>query len=250
MGGFDPQSHRVGDGMINADKFHRHRAEFHDAARFHHVHGHLARQTMLLELGFHQRQRQPGAVQGKIHLLEQIGQSADMVLMPVSEHDALDAVLVLLHIGEVGQHNVHTQHIVVRESHAAVDQESVVAVFKEGDVLADFVETAQRRQLDRGDGGLFRPPAVGAGRFFLLRPGGGGFAACLSGSGRLPGGRLGKGGGCGGSRLIPFPALLRTPGTPRPLFLIRRSAAVFGSARSRSRCILLVFRCHKKVPPF
>ncbi len=57
-----------------------------------------------------------------------------MVLVSVGEKDAPDLVLVFDEVGEVGDHHVHTVHVVVREAHACVHHDDVAAVLIGGHV--------------------------------------------------------------------------------------------------------------------
>ena len=161
---------------------------------------------MLLELGIHQGQGQLGAVDRQVDLLEQVGQGADMVLVAVGDDHAFDAILILLHIGEVGQDDVHAQHFVIGERHAAVDEEGVVPVFEQGDVLADFVQAAQEGQAHRGGRGLLLPGIPAAGGLGRRR------------------GAVGVGIGQGQHRLVRGLAAARRPfwGARRLGFLLRR----------------------------
>ena len=66
-----------------------------------------------------------------------------MVLVSVGDEDAPDAVLVFQQVGEVRDDHVDAVHIVVGEAHAGIHHDHVAAVFINGHVLADLVETAQ-----------------------------------------------------------------------------------------------------------
>ncbi len=73
-----------------------------------------------------------------------------MVLVPVGDENALELVLVLEHVGVVGQHEVDAGLVVVREHQARVDEQHVVAVLDRRHVLADAVEATQRDDLEGG----------------------------------------------------------------------------------------------------
>ena len=70
-----------------------------------------------------------------------------MVLVPVGDEHAADAVLVLDKIAHVGDDAVDAVHVVAGERHAAVDHDDLAAVFIGGHVLADLVETAKGNDL-------------------------------------------------------------------------------------------------------
>ena len=66
-----------------------------------------------------------------------------MILMAMGDEDGPDAVPVLDQVGEIGYDHVDTVHVVVREAHAHVHQDDVVAVLVDGEVFADLIETAK-----------------------------------------------------------------------------------------------------------
>ena len=85
------------------------------------------------------------------------GTRADVVLVAVGEHDALDVVETVPDRGEVRQDQVDAGLLLLGEEHAAVDDQQAAAVLEDGHVAADLTETAERgdaqaalRQLRRG----------------------------------------------------------------------------------------------------
>ena len=106
-----------------------------------------AQQVVLFQLVLDEADGQPGSVDGHVDLLEQVGQRADVVLMAMGDDHALDPVLVLHQIGEIGDDQVHAVHIAVREHQAAVHHHQVVLAFINGDVLAHLAQAAQRHYL-------------------------------------------------------------------------------------------------------
>ena len=113
------------------------------------VERHLALQPVLAQLGVDQRQGQPGAVHRHVDLLEQVGQRAHVVLVAVGEDDAQHAVLVLHDVGEVGQHQIDAEHLVVGEHEAGVDDENGVAVLQDHHVLADGPQSPEGYDFER-----------------------------------------------------------------------------------------------------
>ena len=73
--------------------------------------------------------------------------------MAVRDHDAAQLVLVLQHIGVIGQHQVDAGLRVVGEHEARVDEHHVLAALEHRHVLADTVKAAQGDDLERR--GLF-----------------------------------------------------------------------------------------------
>ena len=85
-----------------------------------------------------------GAVDGHIHLLENIGNGPDMVLMAMGDEQAPQPGSVLDEIGDVGDDAVDAVHIIAGEGHSAVHHDDLAAVFVNGHILADLIETAER----------------------------------------------------------------------------------------------------------
>ena len=83
------------------------------------------RKAVLLELVLDKTNRQLGGVDRHIEFFEQVRQTADVVLVTVGDEQALDAVPVLEHVGEVRDDQIDTEHIGIREHKAAVNEDHV-----------------------------------------------------------------------------------------------------------------------------
>ena len=77
-------------------------------------------------------------------VLDQIGQAADVVLVAVREHDALDLVGVFVDVRKVRRDQIDARRLVCREHSAAIDDEDVVAILDRGHVLAYLPHSAQK----------------------------------------------------------------------------------------------------------
>ncbi len=106
---------------------------------------------MFLEFVLDEADGQPGGVDRHVEFFEQVRQAADVVLVSVGDEQALDAVLVLQHVGEVRDDQIDAEHIGIREDEAAVDEDHIALALIQGNVLADFTQTAQRADV-HGDG--------------------------------------------------------------------------------------------------
>ena len=95
-----------------------------------------------------QSQRQRCAVDRDIHFLEQIRHCADMVFVSVGDDHAADLFAAALEVREIRQHHVDAVHLIVRKTHAAVDDDHLIAVLERGHVFADLVEPAERDDLE------------------------------------------------------------------------------------------------------
>ena len=98
---------------------------------------------MLVELRLDQPERQlrPDHLVA-VDLAQEVRQPADVVLVPVREHDRVDAAVA--EVADVRQDEVDAEVLVAREGQPGVDDHDVVAVLVDGHVLADLAEAAER----------------------------------------------------------------------------------------------------------
>ena len=103
----------------------------------------VAHHAPLFQLVLDQGHGQLGAVNRHVDLLQYIGKGADMILMSMSDHKALNFVDVIFQIGDVRDHQIDSQHVVARERQSAVHHNDRVLVLKGGDVHSDLLQTAK-----------------------------------------------------------------------------------------------------------
>ena len=142
--GMDGEGHRVGDGVVHMDELHLELAGANGLPGLHHMELGAAQEPVLLELELDEPGGEAGAVDGQVHLLEHIGDGADVVLVTVGDEHAPQPPVVLHKIAHIGDHAVDAVHIIAGEGHAAVHHDDLAAVLIGGHVLADLVETAKR----------------------------------------------------------------------------------------------------------
>ena len=70
-----------------------------------------------------------------------------MILVAVGYKEAAQLGYVLFNIRGIGYDQIHAQHILLREYRAAVHDDHVVLVLVYRHILADFIHTAQRYNL-------------------------------------------------------------------------------------------------------
>ena len=121
----------------------------------------LVQDAVLFELAADQPNGEGGAVHRGLDLLEQEGQGADVVLVPVGEENAPDLAGIFLQIGEIGDNEIHAGQVVIREGGAAVHDDDILLRFKNGQVLADLAQSAQGDDLQWGTAGTVRLFAAG-----------------------------------------------------------------------------------------
>ena len=140
----DGESHAVRDGVVDVDELHAELAGLDGHAAFHRDDLRRLQQAVFFKLQTDEARRQARAVDGDVHLLEDIRHRADVILVSVRDEKAADAVLVLDKIAHIGDHAVDAVHIVAGKGHAAVNYDDLAAVFVNGHILADLIETAKR----------------------------------------------------------------------------------------------------------
>ena len=67
-----------------------------------------------------------------------------MILVSVCQNKSLDLLCIADQVRDVIDNEVYAEHIVIGESKSAINDEYIVAVFKDGQVFSDFTQTAER----------------------------------------------------------------------------------------------------------
>ena len=140
----DEDAERAGDRVRHREEVERDAAEVHVAAVLDLAE--LGRADAELgEFALDEAERQLAREDGDlaVEVLKQVREGAGVVLMAVRDDDAAELVLVLEHVGVVGEHQVDTGLGVIGEHEAGVDQDHVVPALEDGHVLADAVESTQ-----------------------------------------------------------------------------------------------------------
>ena len=100
---------------------------------------------VLAQLGRDQGEGEPRPDQRDVAAQpQQVGDGADVVLVPVGEDDGVDVVEPVLDDPEVGQDQVDAGLLGLGEQHAAVDDQQPAVELEHGHVAADLAEAAQR----------------------------------------------------------------------------------------------------------
>ena len=100
---------------------------------------------MLVELRLDEREREPRRDHERdAHLAHEVRQRADVILVPVREHDRAHHLLPLAEVREVRQDEVDAEMLVAREREPGVDDDDRAVRLVDGHVLADLAEAAER----------------------------------------------------------------------------------------------------------
>ena len=138
----DSESECVGYGMVDMDSLNGKTAEGYHVAGLDDVKSGGIEQSVLTQLPLNESDGELRAVDGHIENLEKIRQTADMILMSVGYDYSAYPVRVALDIGEIGKHEIDSEHILIRERKSAIDKEHILAVFKQCHILAHFIQAA------------------------------------------------------------------------------------------------------------
>ena len=103
----------------------------------------LVGQLVLLQLQLDQAVGHGGTMDGTVDLTHGVGNGANVVLVAVGDKEAPQLPLVFHQIGKIRDHQVHAVHVLLGEAHAAVHHDHILAVFQDGDVFTDLIQTAQ-----------------------------------------------------------------------------------------------------------
>ena len=102
----------------------------------------LIEDAVLLELAADEPDGKGGGVHRGLDLLEQEGQGADVVLVPVGDEDAANLGRVFLQIGEIRDDQIDTGQVIIREGGAAIHNKDILLGLKDSQVLADLAQAA------------------------------------------------------------------------------------------------------------
>ncbi len=122
----DRQRHAVHQRVRHVDRQDRERPNRKAASRHNLDQVRIVKQTMLFELPFEQRERELRAINRHIQLGEYPGQSANVILVTVREHDRSDLVAVLRQVADVRNDNVDAEQLFFGKHEAGIDDNDVV----------------------------------------------------------------------------------------------------------------------------
>ncbi len=141
----DRQRHAVRHAVRHADELDLERPDRDGLAR---LHRHQPPARLGIELRLEKRQRQRRAVHRPVHVRQHVGHGADVVLVPVRQHEGLHTPRVLLQVREVRDDQVHARQVGFREHHPGVHHDGRVAAGEDHHVHAELAEAAERHDLE------------------------------------------------------------------------------------------------------
>ncbi len=66
-----------------------------------------------------------------------------MILVGVSDQEGADLLSVLAQVGDVGDHQIDPEHLLIGEHESTVDDDDVVAILEDVHVLADLPHASE-----------------------------------------------------------------------------------------------------------
>ena len=144
---FDREGHRVRDRVVHMDELDLEAPGLHDLTCLVCKELDLALEVVLFQLELHKPGCQPRTMDRAVELLHGIGNAADVVLVAVCQKHTADLFLILNQIRHVRDDKVDAVHVVLGESEAAVDDNDILAVFENGHIFADLIESPKGNNL-------------------------------------------------------------------------------------------------------
>ncbi len=157
LGRVDGEAAGVGNAVGDGNPLHGQIFSKGDAAEILHDIQQGKVQPVFLELALHQTERERRAVDWHGPAREEVGQRADVVLMPMGERHAADAIRERLQVGEVRHDAVNARLILGREQQAAIHQQQILPRVDREGVHAEFAEPADGHQAQIPAQGRFHP---------------------------------------------------------------------------------------------
>jgi hypothetical protein len=102
---------------------------------------------MFFQFALSESGREVGTVNRNVELLQNVGQRAEVVLMPVSEDYGRDAVAILFEEIEVWNANVNAVSRFFGKAHAGVEDEHFILVTHSHTIHSKLADTAERNDL-------------------------------------------------------------------------------------------------------
>ena len=141
--GVNRESSRIHDAVVRFNKLNAELSQVDGLSELDHLSLRAFQKVMFLQLILDDSHGQPGGVYRDVHLLQDVGQRTDMVLVSVRDHKALHLLDVILQIGDIRNHHVNAQHIVIGEGKSAVHHNNTVLVFEGSNVHTNLLQASQ-----------------------------------------------------------------------------------------------------------
>ena len=141
--------HGVGNGVTHAEELDAQLADGERFVGFDDIQTRVGESSVFPQFHRDKSVRQPGRVDGYIDPVEDVGQRADVVFVPVGYQNRLDLVAVLNKVRDIGDDEIDSGHVLLGKQDARVDDHGLIAVLNDHHILADLAEAAQRDDAQR-----------------------------------------------------------------------------------------------------
>ena len=105
---------------------------------------HRGKVVEFFELGLQQPKRKAGSVYRHLQIGNNVGNGADMILVPVRQDYGPQVVPLFQEVADVRQHNIDAVHLLLGKFEAGVKKNGIISVFEEKHVFPDIPDAAQR----------------------------------------------------------------------------------------------------------
>ena len=146
-GRLDRHRHAVRHAVGHTHELERERPDGHPFARLHLHEPRRRIEPVLLELGPDQRERERRPVNRTLHIRQHVRDGADVILVPVRQHQRRN--VVLLELAQIRNDQIDAEQLRLRKHHAGIDQDGRVAAGDDHHVHAELAEPAERDQVER-----------------------------------------------------------------------------------------------------
>ena len=143
----DRHRHAVRHAVRDAQELHGERADLDAVARRDGPEPRLRVLAALRQLRLDQRERQRRAVHRAVHVRQHVRDRADVILVPVRQHQRLDPVL--LELPQIRDDQIDAEQVRLRKHHTGIDHDGRPAAGDDHHVHAELAEPAERDQFER-----------------------------------------------------------------------------------------------------
>ncbi len=140
----DRQRHGILNTVISLDKLNPEISECNGLSRPDHLSARCFQESPFLQLMLDQTHGEFRGIQRNIDFLNNVRYGADMIFMAVGEYKPLYLINIFLKIRNIRNDKIHTQHVILRKSKTAVNNNNAVTKLKCRYVHSDLLKTAQR----------------------------------------------------------------------------------------------------------
>ena len=129
--------------MVGMNEFYHHLTQFHFFTGHYCMSCSGIQHFVFSQFIFQKTQSQQCTKHRYIQLFQDVRQCTDMVFVTMGQHDTSDFFDIFCQIGHIRDHQVDTQHIILRESQTAVDDDDIIAIFQHSHIFTDLFQTTQ-----------------------------------------------------------------------------------------------------------